>query len=90
MNTKSDPISDVFSVGVIMHLLLFGVSIFPGKKYQDILTQNRACDFNFTSQMYQNYLSNGDLCEHQAYELMKRMLERNPKNRISAEKALTF
>ena len=33
MQTKSDPISDVFSAGVIFHILLFGYSVFPGKKY---------------------------------------------------------
>ena len=33
METKSDPISDVFSAGIIFHYLLFGSSVFPGKKY---------------------------------------------------------
>ena len=37
MSTKSDPISDVFSAGLIFHYLLFGRSIFNGKKYQEIL-----------------------------------------------------
>ena len=58
MTTKSDPISDVFSVGIIMHLLLFGVSIFPGENYQDILTQNRACNFDFTNEIYKKYVAN--------------------------------
>ena len=43
MSTKSDPVSDVFSAGLIFHYLLFGHSIFPGKKYNEILNQNRAC-----------------------------------------------
>ena len=43
MTLKSDPISDVFSAGLIFHYLLFGQSIFPGKKYNEILSQNRAC-----------------------------------------------
>lgn len=43
MNTKSDPVSDVFSAGIIFHHLLFGASVFEGKKYNEILTQNRAC-----------------------------------------------
>lgn len=34
MSTKSDPISDVFSAGLIFHYLIFGRSIFDGKKYQ--------------------------------------------------------
>jgi serine/threonine protein kinase len=33
MSTKSDPISDVFSAGVIFHYLLLGCSVFEGKKY---------------------------------------------------------
>jgi len=33
MSTKSEPISDVFSAGIIFHHLLFGVSVFEGKKY---------------------------------------------------------
>lgn len=53
MSTKSDPISDVFSAGLIFHYLLFGHSIFPGKKYNEILNQNRACDFDFTQPKYQ-------------------------------------
>lgn len=43
MQTKSDPISDVFSAGVILHLLLLGYSVFPGKKYNEVLSQNRSC-----------------------------------------------
>jgi hypothetical protein len=47
MNAKSEPISDVFSAGIIFHYLLFGYSVFDGKKYNEILTQNRACDLSF-------------------------------------------
>ncbi len=52
MTTKSDPISDVFSAGLIFHYLLFGNSIFPGKKYNEILNQNRSCDFDFNQPKY--------------------------------------
>lgn len=37
MTTKSEPISDVFSAGLIFHYLIFGKSIFEGKRYQEIL-----------------------------------------------------
>lgn len=33
MSTKSDPICDVFSVGLIFHILLMGRPIFPGRTY---------------------------------------------------------
>lgn len=32
---------------------LYGKSVFPGKTYNDILTQNRACNFNFEDLIYQ-------------------------------------
>jgi calcium-dependent protein kinase len=52
MTTKSDPISDIFSAGVIFHYLLFGNSIFEGKKYNEILGQNRSCEFDFNKEIY--------------------------------------
>ncbi len=33
MKTKYDPICDIFSLGLIFHILLLGVSAFPGKTY---------------------------------------------------------
>jgi hypothetical protein len=54
MTIKSSPISDVFSVGLIMHYLLFKKSVFSGKKYAEILQQNRACDFDFSKSEYQS------------------------------------
>lgn len=81
MTTKSDPISDVFSAGVIFHHLLFGASVFEGKKYNEILAQNRACDFNFAKEPYSKL-------PPRAYDLLTRMLEKDPLRRISAEAAL--
>lgn len=81
MSTKSEPISDVFSAGIIFHYLLFGCSVFEGKKYNEILTQNRACDFTFNKELYSKIPSN-------ALDLLVKMLERDPKRRLSAEAAL--
>jgi len=33
MKVKYEPICDIFSLGLIFHILLFGVSAFPGKTY---------------------------------------------------------
>ncbi len=33
MKTKYSPICDIFSLGLIFHLLMFGKSAFPGKNY---------------------------------------------------------
>ena len=81
MTTKSDPISDVFSAGVIFHHLLLGCSVFEGKKYNETLTQNRACDFNFTKEVYSGLPS-------RTFDLLTKMLEKDPLRRISAEDAL--
>ena len=67
MSTKSDPVSDVFSAGVIFHHLLLGHSVFPGTKYNDVLIQNRACDFNFATEEYEKLPIN-------TCKLLKRML----------------
>jgi serine/threonine protein kinase len=82
MSTKSDPISDVFSAGLIFHYLLLGASIFEGKKYEDILKQNRACSFNFEKEIYRGV-------DPIALDLLKKLLEVNPFTRINASDALS-
>ncbi len=77
MSTKSDAISDVFSVGLIFHYLLFGESAFQGRTHSEILSQNRICEFYFDGGRYD------DMCPV-AMDLMKRMLEKDPMRRISA------
>lgn len=81
MSTRSDPISDVFSAGLIFHYLLFGRSIFNGKKYQEILLENKACCFDFEKDIYKNlsFLS---------LDLLKKLLDVNQNKRISAKDAL--
>jgi serine/threonine protein kinase len=51
---KYGTICDLFSVGVIFHLLVLRKSPFPGREYDDVLAQNRSCKFNFEGQDYQN------------------------------------
>ena len=77
MNTKSDPISDVFSAGLIFHFLLLGHSIFSGTRYNEILAENRACSFNFEKPIYSSV-------DPIALDLLKRMLEVNPHMRMCA------
>lgn len=37
-------VCDVFSVGVIFHLLLMGEGVFPGKGHLELLKKNKECD----------------------------------------------
>ena len=46
MKAKYSPVCDMFSLGLIFHLLIFGKSVFKGKSYNEVLAQNRSCDFD--------------------------------------------
>lgn len=82
LKTRCNPISDIFSIGLIFHILLTGRSIFPGKTYNDVLNQNRNCDFNLDHFTYK-------ALPFQAQDLLRRMLDKNPDSRITAEFALS-
>jgi serine/threonine protein kinase len=45
MKARYKPICDIFSLGLIFHILLFGKSIFKGKTYNQVLAENRLCNF---------------------------------------------
>ena len=81
MKTKYTPICDIFSLGIIFHLLVFGKSIFKGKTYNEVLNENRLCFFDLDSAEYENV---DDL----TMDLLKKMLKINPEERITAEQAL--
>lgn len=81
MKTKYQPICDVFSLGLIFHLLLFGKSAFSGRNYDEVVSQNRACNIDLSGEEYRKH---GD----EAYDLLVKMLKKNPKERITAKEAL--
>ena len=81
MKTKYDPICDIFSLGLIFHILVLGVSAFPGKTYNDVLAQNRASNILFEGDEYRKM-------DQEALDLMIKMLKKNPQERISANEAL--
>ena len=47
MKAKYNCICDIFSVGIIFHLLALRKSPFPGREYDDVLSQNNMCKINF-------------------------------------------
>lgn len=42
-SVKYDVVCDMFSVGVIFHILLTQEAVFPGKKFNEVLKKNKAC-----------------------------------------------
>ncbi len=82
MKAKYSPICDIFSLGLIFHILLFARSVFKGKTYTEVLAENRACAFDLDSPDY-------DQVDRITMDLLKKMLKINPEERITAEQALS-
>jgi calcium-dependent protein kinase len=81
MKTKYSPICDIYSLGLIFHILLFGKSAFPGTTYNEVLAQNRAAYIDYTKEEYNNVGTD-------AFDLLQLMLKKKPTERITAEQAL--
>ena len=81
MKTKYEPICDIFSLGLIFHILLLGVSAFPGKTYNEVLAQNRASNISFEGEEYKKL-------DPDSLNLLVRMLKKSPHDRITAAEAL--
>lgn len=72
---------DIFSVGVILHLLLVGEQSFPGKSRNTILNKNKECRLDFKSKKYEAINPDG-------IDLLSKMLQKSPERRITATEAL--
>lgn len=81
MTTKYHPICDIFSLGLIFHILLTGKSAFPGKNYNQVLAQNRSSNIPLNGEIFKSVPSH-------AMDLLGKMLKKNPTERISAQEAL--
>ena len=79
-NIHYDPKCDVFSAGVIFYILLTEKSPFDGKSFKEILRKNKKCQIEFDLKTLNP--------SSPAYDLLKKMLAKDPANRLSAKQAL--
>ncbi|CAK93185.1 unnamed protein product (macronuclear) [Paramecium tetraurelia] len=83
MSTTYDSVCDIYSLGLVFHILLTGKPGFPGRSYNTIVQQNKEAKINFKSPVF-------DVVPPPAFELLKHMLEPSPKKRITATDALKY
>ncbi|CAK56481.1 unnamed protein product (macronuclear) [Paramecium tetraurelia] len=81
MKSKYSSICDIYSLGLVFYLLLTGKPAFNGKSYATVVKQNREASVDFEIKQLQN-------APGAAVDLLKQMLEKDPKKRINAEKCL--
>ena len=71
MKTKYSSICDIYSLGLIFHILLYGKSAFPGTTYNEVLSQNRAANIDLSGEEYKR-------AGEQALDLLGLMLKKKP------------
>jgi serine/threonine protein kinase len=76
-NVRYESSCDIFSLGVIFHVLLLGKTPFSGITHSEVMKQNKKCNINFETQIYKR------LSEYEL-NLLKRMLEKDSSLRITA------
>ena len=76
-----EPQCDIFSAGVIFHLLLTRRPLFQGTKYDEVYRNNKNMNFSLEGPQYQQV-------DPQAMHLLTCMLEADPSKRITAQEAL--
>jgi calcium/calmodulin-dependent protein kinase I len=72
---KYDVKADIFSAGVIFYILLKGSSPFPSNDFRKVLKMNKACKIKFDG---------FDDFSPACLNLLKKMLEKDPKDRFTA------
>lgn len=73
---------DIFSAGVVFFLILTGRMPFKGESNEEIIERNKNCEFEFSLDKLDIDIS------EECLDLLKKLLEKNKDQRISAEKAL--
>merc|ERR1719359_1942752 len=78
---KYDQLSDLWSCGVIMYVILCGYPPFYGETDADVLTKVRLGNFTFNAADWKNV-------SEDAKNLIRMLLKMSPKDRYTAEQAL--
>jgi len=78
---KYDQLSDMWSVGVIMYVMLCGYPPFFGETDAEVLAKVRLGNFSFNAADWKNV-------SEDAKNLIRMLLKMNPKDRYTAEQAL--
>mmetsp|Transcript_65162 Transcript_65162/g.187561 ORF Transcript_65162/g.187561 Transcript_65162/m.187561 type:complete len:335 (-) Transcript_65162:159-1163(-) len=78
---KYDQLSDMWSVGVIMYVMLCGYPPFFGETDAEVLAKVRLGNFSFNAADWKNI-------SEDAKNLIRMLLKMNPKDRYTAEQAL--
>jgi len=73
--------ADIFNAGIILCIMLTGVSPFSGRTYQEVLLKNKTENVNMTGAHW-SYVS------EEAKDLVSKMVARDPENRYTAMEAL--
>lgn len=73
---------DMWSVGIILFILITGKAPYPGKTNQEILKHVKSSPFKLTKNLVKMFTL-------RATDLLKQLLQIDPKSRISAENALS-
>ncbi len=72
---------DIFSLGVVFHILLCRTHLFSGTNCDEVYMKNKKLDFDLSHPKYQ-------AIDSKAMALMRKMLEADPTKRISAAEAM--
>lgn len=77
-NARYGTVCDIFSLGVIFHILATSKSPFPGREADEVLRQNRECNINFSLPLYGKLPEECKTCCNLGLDLLKRMLDKSP------------
>ena len=72
-----EPQCDIFSAGVIFHILLTRRQVFEGTRYDEVYKKNREMNINLTGERYEGI-------DSAAMDLLAQMLKADPAQRITA------